>query len=296
MQTALEITTDEAGRAQSERVGSAYYKTLVRSGYAPINGLQMYYEIHGTVTDKPLVTIHPFLGVANVFPSLARGRQLIAIELQAHGRTADIDRPITFEQHADDVAALLNHLDIERADLFGESFGGTVAMQMAVRHPRRVRRVAVYGAILGPVAAVVSTEALQQLRQVTPEHRSVEFQRENYLRVAPDPANWPTLFGKSIAGAASWKGLSREELRAIDVPVLIAAGDHEALVPSLERQLEVFRTVPHAQFVVIPDAGHFVLNHDPERVLPIIAAFLDEPVSKLPFATTLSGYHPGETR
>src|SRR5712692_7371449 len=141
---------------ETKREGPTYYKTLVRSGYAPVNGLQMYFEIHGTVTTRPLVTIHPWLGLANVFPSLTRNRQLIAVELQGHGRTADINRPITFEQHADDIAALLKYLGIEQADFFGESFGGTVAVQMAVRHPEIVRRVAIYGSILGKIEEVIS--------------------------------------------------------------------------------------------------------------------------------------------
>src|SRR5215472_17801218 len=116
---------------ETRRGGSTYYKTLVRSGYAPVNGLQMYYEIHGTVAARPLVTIHPFLGLANVFPSLSRNRQLIAVETQGHGRTGDIDRPLTFEQEAEDIVALLKHLRIERADFFGESFGGISAIQIA---------------------------------------------------------------------------------------------------------------------------------------------------------------------
>src|SRR5215469_11257160 len=113
---------------ETTRKGATYYKTLASSGYAPVNGLQMYYEIHGTATARPLITIHPWLGLANVFPSLVRSRQLIAVELQGHGRTADIDRPMSFEQHADDIAALLEYLEIRKADFFGESFGGTVAV------------------------------------------------------------------------------------------------------------------------------------------------------------------------
>jgi hypothetical protein len=89
-----------AAGAKTRREGPVYHKTLVRSRYAPVNGLEMYYEIHGTMTTRPLVTIHPWLALANMFPSLTRNRQLIAVELHGHGRTADIDRPMTFEQHA----------------------------------------------------------------------------------------------------------------------------------------------------------------------------------------------------
>jgi len=279
---------------EERRGGSTYYKTLVRSGYAPVNGLEMYYEIHGTVDARPLVTIHPWLGLANVFPSLTRNRQLIAVELQGHGRTADIDRPITFEQHADDIAALLKHLGIGQADFFGESFGGTVAISIAVRHPELVCRIAIYGSILARFEEVIPPNSLAEFMTLTPNHPSVQFERENYQRVAPDPAQWPTLFAKS--SRVVWKGFSHDELKSIEAPVLIAAGDHDVLVPPVEHHLEMSRLIPNAQLAVIPDAGHFVLYEDPEKLLPIVANFLDQPKSTLPFATTISGYHPGETR
>src|SRR5262249_20128684 len=164
---------------------------------APVNGLRMYYEIHGTARARPVVTIHAWLGVANVYPSLARNRQLIAVELQGHGRTADVDRPITFEQHADDIAALLDYLGIERADFFGQSFGGTVAVQVAVRHPEIVRRVAIYASPLGMLDEVITPEVLADFVSLTPDHRSVQFEREQYERVAPRPEQWPTTFAKS---------------------------------------------------------------------------------------------------
>ena len=271
-----------------------YFKTLVRSGYAPVNGLQMYYEIHGTGTARPLVTIHPWLGLAGVYPSLVRNRQLIAVEIQGHGRTADIDRPITFENDADDLAALLKYLKIPQADFFGESFGGTSAVQMAIRHPAMVRRVAIYGSALGSAKELVPPESMAEFMRLTPEHRSIQFERECYERVAPDPSQWAALFAKSTR--MGWKGFSHDELKSIKAPVLIAAGDHDVLVPPVEHHLEMSRLIPNAQLAVIPDAGHFVLYEDPEKLLPIVANFLDQPTSPVAFATTISGYHPGETR
>jgi pimeloyl-ACP methyl ester carboxylesterase len=295
--TMLEKTGSGTGQkpaTEMRRDTPTYYKTLARSGYAPVDGLRMYYEIHGTAAARPLVTIHPFAGLANVFPSLVRNRQLIAMELQGHGRTADIDRPMSFEQDADDVAALLKHLRIERADFFGESFGGIVALLMAVRHPELVRRVALYAAALGKFQEVTRPESLAEFMTLTPEHSSIQFQREDYERVAPDPAQWPTLFTKTTRRV--WNGFSHEELSSISVPVLIAAGDHDVLGPRLEHHLDMSRRIPGAQLAVIPDAGHFLLNDDPEKLLPVVATFFDQPESKVPFATTLSGYHPGKTR
>src|SRR5215210_5761799 len=108
-----------------------------RGNYAEVNGLNMYYEIHGT--GEPLVLLHGAYmtidAMGEVVPELAKTRQIIAVELQGHGRTADVDRPLSYEQMADDTAALLRHLDIEQADVFGYSFGGGVGVQLAVRHP-----------------------------------------------------------------------------------------------------------------------------------------------------------------
>jgi pimeloyl-ACP methyl ester carboxylesterase len=258
-----------------------YYRTMVRSGYAPVNGFKMYYEIHGAVNAKPLITIHPIYGMANVFPSLSKNRQLIAIELQAHGRSTDIDRPLTFEQETDDIAALLKYLEITQADFFGESSGGIVAVMMAVRHPELVRRVASYGAYFGKLV----------IGKHTPDAYQFQFQREGYERVAPDPTHWPELFRK--AQRMEWNGFSQDELKSIKAPVLIAGGDHDLPV---EHLLESYRLIPNAQLAIIPGASHFVLGSDPEKLLPVIAAFLDEPVSEIPFGTAQTGYHPGVTR
>ena len=114
--------------------------------------------------------------------------------------------------------------------------------------------------------------------------------------MAPDPTGWPTLFDKVSRKAIEWQGFSRDELKSITAPVLIATGDHPNLGDLLEHMLEVFQLIPNAQLAVIPDAGHFVLNDDPERLLPIVATFLDQPTSTVPFATPTTGYHPGVTR
>ena len=118
--------------------------TNPQSGYVPVNGLNMYYEIHGS--GQPLVLLHgAFSAIGTSFgallPELAKTRRVIAFELQAHGRTADIDRPLTLEQMADDVAAALKQLGVERADIFGYSMGAGVALQIAIRHPAVLRKL-----------------------------------------------------------------------------------------------------------------------------------------------------------
>lgn len=137
-------------------------------GYAPINGLQMYHEIEGA--GDPLVYILPAFGHAGIcsLPGLSRKRQVVTMDLQGHGRTADIpERPITFGQHAKDVIGLLDHLGIGKADFFGWSFGGVVATLIAVRHPGRVRRLVTYGATFGPPRDCVRPEVLEANRGAT---------------------------------------------------------------------------------------------------------------------------------
>jgi pimeloyl-ACP methyl ester carboxylesterase len=127
--------------------------------YADINGLKMYYEVHGT--GRPLVLLHGAFGRATVYPALARNRQQIAVELQGHGHTADIDRPLTVEHMADDVAALLQHLKIEQADVFGYSMGGNVALALAIRHPELLGRVAINGSHFGAIEEAYEPESFK---------------------------------------------------------------------------------------------------------------------------------------
>jgi pimeloyl-ACP methyl ester carboxylesterase len=256
-----------------------------KTGYAPVNGLKMYYEISGE--GKPAVYIHPIVSHCGLISGLTKNRQWIAMDLQGHGRTADIDRPMTCEQHADDIAALLKHLRIEQADFFGDSFGGAIAVMMAVRHPSLVRRVVSYGSPLTPFPK--DTAAV-----VTPDSDLVKWEREEYQKVAPDPKQWPRFFAKVLKSGIEWKGFSPDELKAIKAPVLLARGDHD-LFP-IERCVEAARMIPNAQLAVIPDASHFILFSEPEKLLPTIAAFLDAPAPKAPLATLKTGYYPGVTR
>ncbi len=267
--------------------------TINRQGYALINGLNMYYEIEGT--GDPLVYIPPAFGFAGVksFPALVQGRAVITVDLQGHGRTADIqDRPLSIEQHAKDVIALLKHLGISKADFFGESYGGATATFVAVHNPELVRRVATYGATFGPPQVAVNPEMLRMNQPPTPDSRSFLVQRENYKRVAPDPDYWPAFWGKIFG--IRWDGFSREELASIEAPVLIAVGDHDFV--RLEHAVETFKLIPNAELAVIPDAGHYALFSEQERVIPVVEHFLNKPDTAIPIGTAETGYHPGETR
>ena len=262
-------------------------------GYAPVNGLKMYYEIEGT--GDPLVHIPPAFGFAGLksFPALIRSHAVITMDLQGHGRTADIpDRPLTIEQYAKDVAGLLNHLGVAKADFFGESYGGVTAIMIAVRYPELVGRVATYAATFGPPPVAHNPQMVRFDRPPTAASREFAFQRESYERVAPDPDYWPRIWEK-VANFL-WEGFSNEELASITAPVLIALGDRDFV--RLEHAVDSLRRIPNAELAVIPDAGHFALMSEPERVIPIIEYFLAKPARRIPVASAGIGYHPGETR
>src|SRR3712207_6215021 len=164
--------------------------------YAEVNGLNMYYEIHGT--GQPLVLLHGAYmtidAMGEVVPALAETQQVITVELQGHGRTADIDRPLSYEQMADDVAALLGHLGIERADVFGYSMGGAAALQVAIRHPEVVRKLVVASASYTSDGA--HPELMEMIPSTTPEVFAGTPIEEEYLRLAPNPGDFPTLVAK----------------------------------------------------------------------------------------------------
>ena len=268
-------------------------KTTPTSGYAPVNDLKMYYEIEGT--GEPLVYLPPVFGFAGLksFPLLVRCHSVVTVDFQGHGRTADIpERPITLEQNANDVVGLLKYLRISKADFFGESYGGVVATMLALRYPELVGRVATYGATFGPPQIAVNSEMLHMKVAPTPESRSFQFQREAYQKVAPDPDYWPKFWSKVCS--IQWLGFSNEELASIKAPFLIALGDHDFV--RIEHAVETLKLIPNAELAVIPDAGHFALFSEQERVIPVVRNFLEKPEKKIPIATAEMGYHPDENR
>lgn len=262
-------------------------------GYAPVNSLQMYYTIEGT--GEPLVYIPGAFGYAGLtsFPALVQRHSVITVDLQGYGRTADIpDRPLSIEQYTKDVVGLLKYLGIAKADFLGESYGGAVAIMIAARHPELVGRVATYAATFGPPEIAHNPEMVRFDRPPTAGARSFAFQRESYGKVAPDPDYWPRLWDK--VASIQWRGLSREELTSIKAPVLIVLGDRDFVL--LEHAVDTMRLIPNAELAVIPDAGHFALLSEQERVTPIVKYFMEKPEQRIPVATAGMGYHPGESR
>jgi pimeloyl-ACP methyl ester carboxylesterase len=171
----------------------------LKGNYAEVNGLRSYYEIHGS--GEPLILLHGGVGAIEMFggvlPLLVKGRQVVAVDLQAHGRTADVDRPLSFETMADDVAALIEHLAFEKADVMGYSLGGGAALQTAIRHPEVVRKLVVvstpfkrdgwYPGVLAGMGQM-GPEAAEPMKQ-TPMYQL-------YAGVAPRPEDWPVMLTK----------------------------------------------------------------------------------------------------
>jgi pimeloyl-ACP methyl ester carboxylesterase len=240
--------------------------------YATVNGLTMYYELHGT--GKPLVVLHGAFGWATVYPALAKNRQQIAVELQGHGHTADLDRPLSIEQMADDVAALIKQLKIERADVFGYSMGGIVALGLAIRHPEVVGRVAINGSTFGAMDEAYEPEFFRQLKSL-PADFAPPVLKGTYDKVAPDPKHWPVLVAKVKKMVLEWKGFTREQMKSIKAPVLITLGDRDGVRP--EHAVEMFRLIPNARLALFPGGDHFLLFNSPATVLAPVAAFLDAP-------------------
>jgi pimeloyl-ACP methyl ester carboxylesterase len=261
----------------------------VQTGYLPVNGLQMYYEIYGT--GQPLVLLHGAFSAigtsfGQVLPGLAQGRQVVAVELQGHGRTADIDRPLTLERMADDVAAAIDQLGIEPADIFGYSVGAAVALQLVIRHPDAVRKL-----VLASVTYTldgVHPGLMEGLGEMTPEMMHGSPWHEEYVRIAPRPEDFPTLFAKKTQMDQQIKDLPDEAIRAITAPTLLIIGDSDLVRP--EHAVDMFRLLgggvfgdtpaglPDSQLAILPGTSHVSLVNRSELVVPIITSFLDAPM------------------
>ncbi len=257
------------------------------SGYASVNGLEVYYEIHGE--GRPLVVLHGAYmtidAMGEVVSGLARTRQVIAAELQGHGRTADVDRPLTYEQMADDTAALLRHLGVGRADVFGFSMGGGVALQVAIRHPEVVRKLVVASASY--TSNGMHPELLEIVPTITPEAFAGSPIEEAYLRTAPNPQDFPSLAAKLKQLDMEPYAWPPEDIQGISAPTLLIIGDSDAIRP--EHAVELFRLLgggvmgdlaglPKSQLAVLPGTTHATLMERAHWLLSMIGEFLDAPM------------------
>jgi pimeloyl-ACP methyl ester carboxylesterase len=262
--------------------------TAAPGRYAPVNGLSMYYEIHGA--GRPLVLLHGALTTiewtfGRMLPSLAATRQVIAVEQQAHGHTADIDRPLTYEGMAADTVELLRHLGIEEADVFGYSMGAAIALDIAVRHPEHVHKLVL--ASPGYTREGAYPEMYEGEENLKPEDLAGTPFAEDYARTAPNPDDWPGLIEKVKQLDREFRGWTPEEVRSIRAPTLVIIGDSDVVRP--EHAVEMFRLLgggvpgditglPRSRLAVLPGTTHVTLVDRTDWLLSMIGEFLDAPV------------------
>jgi pimeloyl-ACP methyl ester carboxylesterase len=264
------------------------------TGLAPVNGLEMYYEIHGEEHGGvPVLLLNgAYMTTADfgpLLPGLAASRRVIVADPQAHGRTADVDRPLTYEGMADDAAALLGHLGVAQADVVGFSMGGGTAIQVAVRHPQVVRA-------LVPISAGFRSDAMQpellaMIPTITPEMFAGSPFETTYKEVAPQPDGFPGLVTKLKQLDETPFAWAEDDIRGITAPTLIVTGDADASV--VEHAVAMFRLlgggrmgdmhgIGRARLAVLPGTAHFMppgigMLDRAEWLLALIPAFLDAP-------------------
>jgi pimeloyl-ACP methyl ester carboxylesterase len=274
------LAQENAGTATPTAGEEAMTQTNVQSGYAPVNGLQMYYEVHGNAVEgqPPLLLLHGgFLSIATSFsqmlPTLTARRQIVAVEQQGHGHTADIDRPLTFEQEADDTAAALEYLGIGQVDVFGYSDGGNVALGLTIRHPDLVRKLATAGTNVSNDDLVPG--AFDFMKDMTPSDLGDEL-RTMYEAEAPRPEDWPVLVEKVKQQVLTLEGWSPQQLQEITAPTLAIFGDADVVTP--ESAVARFRQIPNAHLAILPMRDHLQLGMQPEWMLAMLEEFYAAPM------------------
>lgn len=251
--------------------------------YTNVNNMKMYYQISGS--GDPLIVLHgaymniPSMG--EIIPKLAKTHKVYALEFQGHGRTNDIDRPITYQNLADDVAAFMNQAGLNKADVFGYSMGAEAGLQLAIRHPEKVNR-------LIAASAAYDLEGWQPEFQAAIPQMTVEMIvnmpfAEDYRKLAPDPDGFPALAEKLIAlekEPMAWE----DDLKKIKAPVLIIAGDAD--VATLEHTVNMFKLLgggimgdmgkplPHSRLAILPATSHTAVITQVELLHAFIEPFL----------------------
>jgi pimeloyl-ACP methyl ester carboxylesterase len=265
-----------------ERV-SAGQSALLERGYAPVNGINMYYEVHGRKDGVPLVLLHGGgstidVTFGRVRPAFAGTRRVIAVEEQGHGRTTDRDAPVTFESSADDVAALLRYLKVETADIFGFSNGASVALQVAIRHPRLVRKLVFASSMTKRAGA--RPEFWEFMKQADFSNMPRPL-KDAFLRVNPDVQQLKTMHDKDAARMRSFNDVPDDSVRSVRASTLIVIGDRDIVRP--EHAVELTRLIAGARLLILPGGhgdylGEVVMTQkrtrDPELTARLIEEFL----------------------
>jgi len=248
--------------------------------------MDIYFEEHGT-GDRPLLLIHGALsGIGTSFgtilPMLAKSRRVIAVELQAHGRTPDVDRPLTVRNFAADLIDLLDRLGVDRADVFGWSMGAAVALELGTAYPDRVHRLVLASVTFHPDG--IHPGLMDGIQDLQPEHLHGSEFHDEYLRTAPDPAGWPTLVTKIKAFDADPPSWTADQVRGLAAPTLLVLGDSDIIRP--EHAVEMFRLLgggvagdltglPRCRLAILPGTTHTGIPQRAGLLAPMIDEFLE---------------------
>lgn len=269
----------------------------VEGQYASVNGLELYYESYGS-GGQPIILLHGGLGgtvdFAQLIPLLAQSRQVIAVELQGHGHTADIDRPLSFEAMADDIGALIDTLEFDTVDLLGFSLGGGVALRTAIQYPDKINKLVLFSApmrrsgwhdeVLAGMGAMTAEVAGMMLE--TPMYQF-------YASVAPNVDDWATLIQKTgdlQRTDYDWSA----EVAELTLPVLMVVGDADSV--RLDHAIEMYTLLggnvpgdfgfrPAAQLIILPNTGHYGTLFRVDLLATVLPAFLDAPLPEAVDAT-----------
>jgi len=259
--------------------------TPFESGHAPVNGIEMYYEVHGPSGGVPLVLLHgggSTIGVtwSKVLPLFAQSRRVIAVEEQGHGRTTDRDAPVGFESSADDVAALLRHLDVAQADVFGFSNGAQVALHVAVRHPALVRKLVFASAMTKKAGAYPWVWEFMQNADFSNMPQPL---KDAFLEVNPDPQKLRTMHDKDAARMQNFQDAPDDLVRAVAAPTLVIAGDRDIVRP--EHAVELSQLIPEARLLVLPGGhgdylGEAIMTPEGSRYFEVTARLVEDFLGK----------------
>jgi pimeloyl-ACP methyl ester carboxylesterase len=263
--------------------------TTGKGSFAPINGLTMYYEVSGK--GDPLIVLHGaymnILSMGEIIPRLAMTHKVYALEFQGHGRTTDIDRPITYPNLADDVADFMDAVGLKKADVFGYSMGAEAGLQLAIRYPEKVNR------LIGAGVAYDLEGRQPEFKAAVPQMTVEMFVNmpfaEDYRKLAPDPDGFPQLVEKLIAlekEPMAWE----TDIRALKIPVLIIAGDADGYTP--EHSVALFRLLgggimgdtgkplPNSRLAIMPATSHTAVITQTDLLIAFIEPFLKGEIPK----------------
>ena len=264
---------------------STAVKTGSITGYAPVNGINMYYEIHGA--GEPLVLIHGGgstiqTSFGRILPLLAQQFKVIAVELQAHGHTSDRNSPESFEQDADDVAALMKHLSINKAHFLGFSNGGNTAMRIAMRNSELVNKLVLISSFYKREGMIPGF--FEGMQHATLDNMP-ELLKSNYLKINNDNKGLLTMFTKDRDRMLKFRDWSDDELRSIKAPTFLVCGDHDVMTP--EHTVKMSTLIAGASLMILPGThGSFIGevcsveegSKIPEMTVAAIEEFLQKPM------------------